>query len=422
MARPQHCRAGVSAQVAQAGGNTAAVYCSGPRTGVTAATTVIEADISLGVSTSFAIEPWAVERAANALAPGKRRLIFAGAGLRAGNGAVRLREVAEQLQIPVMTTPKGKGVFPEDHPLSLGVFGIGGHPSAMRYVEQGIDVMLAIGTSLGELGTNGWTPLLIPRESLIHVDIETNQMGKSYAPTQYIAAPAEIFLQTLALRMPKAPARAWFGVEEHTDAEKEAVGPEGKITPQRALWEIQQVLPRDTIFAVDAGEHTLWALHYIRTNEPDSFIIMNGLGSMGQSVPAAIGAKLGKPRRTVAAICGDGCFAMSANEIATAVSERLPVLVFVMNDQRLGMVELGNNAIFGRSPTYPTCIDVSGLAVALGAATILVEKPGDILNATALLNPTGPVVVDIRIDRSTTMPKSGRLAALGKAQGKKLDS
>lgn len=377
---------------------------------------VVEPDVSLSVATSFSLDEAVLERVAGELAPeSRRRVIFAGAGCRTGKGPQRLRELAEQLQIPVMTTPKGKGVFPEDHPLALGVFGIGGHPSAMRYVEGGIDVMLAIGTSLGELGTNGWTPKLIPRKSLIHVDIEATQMGKSYAPMLYIAAPAEVFLESLAFHMPRAETRAWFGIQRHSDPEATAVGGEGKITPQRALWEIQQVLPRDTVFTVDSGEHTLFAIHYLHTNSPDAALLMIGLGSMGQSIPAAIGAKLAKPRRTVAAVCGDGCFAMSGIDVGTAAAERLPIHVFVFNDQRLGMVELGNQSIFGRTPEYPTGLDVAGLAQALGARIVVVENPGDILHSTVFDDPNrGPTVFDIHIDRTATMPKGDRLAVLGK--------
>src|SRR5512141_2318047 len=109
------------------------------------------------MSMNYAIQPWAIDEAAHLFARSRRSVIFAGSGMRNGDGARALLEFAEHTQTPVMTTPKGKGVFPEEHPLSLGVFGLGGHPSATVLLESGIDVLLAVGTSLGDIATNGWS-------------------------------------------------------------------------------------------------------------------------------------------------------------------------------------------------------------------------------------------------------------------------
>src|SRR6185436_19351422 len=116
--------------------------------------------------------------------------------------------------------------------------------------------------------------------------------------------------------------------------------------------------PADTIYTVDSGEHFLFATHFLEINHPDAFVVMTGLGSMGQSIGGAIGAKLARPDRPVAAICGDGCFAMNGFEVATAVQERLPLVVFVFNDRRLGMVENGHAAVYGRKPDYGVTMDV----------------------------------------------------------------
>lgn len=373
---------------------------------------------SLEVSTTFRIDPQVLRRASEALLHAERPLIFAGSGIRFGESPRLVRELATRAQCPVMTTPKGKGVFPEDHPLSLGVFGIGGHPSATKYLEEGVDVLLAIGTSLGELETNGWSPLLRASSELIHVDIEAMHVGRSYAPSISITAPADAFARSLLEILPQNENRRWLGVQYYASAEDAADGPSGRIAPHRALWEIQHALPRDTIFTCDVGEHSVFATHYLRTHHHDSWVFMNGLGSMGQSIGSAIGAQLAHPRRRVAAICGDGCFAMACNEIATAVQERLPITVFVFNDERLGMVELGNNAIFGRTPAYPTTpMDVSLIARGLGADTLVVQRAGEILRSDRLRERgTRPVVVDVQIDPTTRMPKHGRFEALGNAQ------
>ncbi len=380
------------------------------------ATEIVEPTVSASVATSFSLDPAAVFRTVEALATARHPLIFAGAGIRGGDGPRRLREAAERLQIPVMTTPKGKGVFPESHPLSLGVFGIGGHPSATSYVRGGVDAMLAIGTSLGELSTNGWSDLVHPEHELIHVDVDANQVGKCYPATLGIVAPAEPFLEALREQAP-APTRFHeFGVQRFEDPSREQPGTR-QVTPQRALWEIQRALPPDTIYASDVGEHSVFATHYLHTDEPDGFILMNGLGSMGQSFGSAMGAQLARRDRSVAVICGDGGFAMTCGDIATAAAERLPIVFFIFNDARLGMVEIGQKSIFGRTHEFTNELDIPSIAAGLGAQPAVVNHPGDILDIDfAALRRFGPIVVDVRIDRDARMPKHGRFEALGNQQ------
>jgi len=141
---------------------------------------------------------------------------------------------------------------------------------------------------------------------------------------------------------------------------------------------------------------------------------MTGLGSMGQSIGAAIGAQLANPGRVVAAICGDGCFAMNAFEVATAAAERLPIRVFVFNDERLGMVERGHQGVYGRHPDYPTApLDVCTVARGLGATTLRVDGLGQLDAARDILRMTrGPVVVDVRIDPDIAIPRQDRVAAM----------
>lgn len=375
----------------------------------TATALVAPSRLALDVHTHHGVHAPTLDELAETLALAQRPLILAGSGVRRGDGPARLRQVAERLQCPVITTPKAKGVFPEDHPLALGVFGLGGHPSARAYLEEGVDVLLVIGSSLGDVATDGWSPLLTPRRTFIQVDIDARQIGRSYPVALGIVAPAEMLLGGLLDRLPQLPPRHFGGVTRHELEPGEGPG----ISPQQALEEIQAVLPPDTIYTVDSGEHFLFAAHYLRTTLPDSFLVMTGLGSMGQSVGAAVGAQLARPGRTVAALCGDGCFAMNAFEVATAVAQELPIIVFVMNDQRLGMVELGHAAVYGRKPSYPTGpMEVCRIAAGLGADAISVDRPGQILEAAARLSRRrGPVVVDVRIDTSVKMPKKDRMSA-----------
>ena len=367
------------------------------------------------ITTTTEVSDELLDELATLLLEAQRPLLLAGSGVRGDGAPAALRAVAEQLTCPVATTPKGKGVFPETHPLALGVLGMGGHRSSKRYLDSGVDVVLAIGTSLGDLATDGFSPHLQARHALIHVDIDARQIGKSYAPTHSIVAPASVLLGLLADRLGKdAPLRLRAlpgGVERHVlDSSARA----DRIAPQDAVHELQAALPLDTLYTVDSGEHFMFAVHYLETTLPDAFLVMTGLGSMGQSIGAAIGAQLAHPGRMVAAICGDGCFAMNAFEIATAVAERLPIRVFVFNDERLGMIENGVDTLYGRHPEYPTTpLDICTVAQGLGATALRIHCVGQLAAARSiLLDTVGPVVIDVRIDPAVSLPKVNRVAAM----------
>ena len=375
--------------------------------------TIARPQIAGEVSVETAVPVAAIDEIATLLEGAKRPLILAGSGLRRGAAPGLLRRVAERLGCPVATTPKAKGVFPEDHPLSLGVLGLGGHASAGQYLEPGIDVLIALGTSLGDLSTDGFSAALKPSRAMIHVDIDARQIAKSYTPTHAVVSDAAGFLDALETRLPVGGhlVRGLAGGVIRHDLAPSAS--ETAIGPHEAIAEIQEILPADTIYTVDSGEHFLFATHFLRITEPDSYIVMTGLGSMGQSIGAALGAQMAHRERTVAAIVGDGCFAMNAFEVATAVAEDMPLRIFVFNDQRLGMVEVGHAKVYGRKPDYPTNpLDVCQVAAGLGAATLRVERPGDLRAATILLRKhRGPVVIDVRIDPAVLLPKKDRVVA-----------
>lgn len=351
----------------------------------------------------------------------QRPVLIAGSGCRGLGAPARLQAVAERFGCPVATTPKAKGVFPENHALALGVFGMGGHASAQKYIEGGVDVVIAIGTSLGDMATNSFSQAL-QAEALVHIDIDARQIGRSYSPTHAVVASAAELLGGLADRLEHrgspAPSRLRAMPGRVERQKLPASRKRDRIAPQQALAEIQAMLPSDAIFTVDSGEHFMFATHYLEVNDPDSYIVMTGLGSMGQSIGAAIGAQLAHPKRTVAAICGDGCFAMNAFEIATAVAERLPIRVFVFNDERLGMVENGHQKVYGRRPAYPTTpLDICAVAVGLGALTLRVDGADQLEAARDMLRcAAGPVVIDVRIDHEILLSKQDRVAAMAPMQ------
>lgn len=366
------------------------------------------------------LDPAVLDAVHAELADATRPLLFAGSGARRGDDPAKLLAFAERYQLPVVTSPKGKGVFPETHPLSLGVFGIGGHPSALRYVEKGISTLLAVGTSLGDLATEGWNPALKPSRSLIHVDLDPSVIGRSYATDVGIVAPLGSFFDEMERRpdLGPHPVRR-LGVTTHSDPSVNREGDEGRILPSRAVHELQCALPEDTRFVIDSGEHFLFAAHYLRLSRPDQFIAMTGLGSMGSSIGVALGTRLAEPERTTCVIIGDGGFTMVGLELLDAVQYRLPIVVMVMNDQRLGMCALGHETVYGRTP----CMDVPGVdipsfAKAVGAEGYVITRAGEIeALAERLRKPERPIILDVRIDLSMKLPKRDRIGALGQQSG-----
>ncbi len=385
-----------------------------------AAATIRPPRLSVHPRVEITVEPEDLDHAAAHIAAAKRPLIFAGSGCRWGRGPQALREFAERLGAPVVTTPKAKGVFPENHPLSLGVFGHGGHTSATSYADAGIDVLIVIGSGLGDPATNGWSKALVPERELIQIDVDAAQIGRVYAAAQGLVGAAEAILPGLTRRLPFRPSLT-FGVERATDPRTgRDADPALPITSARALWELQELADADAIYTVDIGDHLLQATHYLTIDRPDAFYAMTGLASMGSGIASAFGVKLGLPARQTIAVVGDGCFAMGLGDVMAASTEGVPLVICVLNDREYGMVEAGHNRVFGRRPGYATALEVADLAAAAGARVHVVERPGDLLRAPfAEAERDGKVLVlDVRIDPAARLPASSRDAEL--AKGKKV--
>jgi acetolactate synthase I/II/III large subunit len=366
--------------------------------------------VEVGSTVSFSPPSGTIERVANALRHAKHPLILAGSGNRWGKGPELLRQLAERLQIPVMTTPKAKGVLPETHPLSLGVFGWGGHPTATDYLAQGVDVLFAIGTSLGEHASDSWSKKLAATEQFIQLDVEAQRIGRNYPVTLGIVDTVEGALPQILNSLKGDPTRLprhLGGVKRQNTGDVVLVGKEGKIAPQRALWELQRSLPQNAVFTSDIGGHMFFALHHIEARTPRSFMITLSLGSMGSGIGAAVGMAVARPDVPVVSICGDGCFSMGLGDVATAAQERIPMIVAVLNDERYGMVEIGNNAVYGRTPEFAMPMNISHLAKGVGARAVVIEQPGEIQKLDLMsMAQEGPLVLDIRIDRTIHLSPS----------------
>lgn len=348
------------------------------------------------------------------LARARRPLLVVGNGAR--TAAAEVRVLAERLAIPVVTTPHAKGVFPDTHRLHLGGIGVGAHPSALAYFDSQPDVVLIIGSKLGDYATNGWSIPIAGSEATVQIDREPWLIGRNYPVTLGIVADARAALQAVLAALPgefACPIRE-SGAIARIDSDK-ASSDEVPLHPARVLSALGDAFS-DAFWTVDHGEHCAYALHYLTINEPDRFRTMVGIAAMGTGIGTAIGARQARRDRPVIAICGDGCFAMHAGEVLSCVEHGIDVILAVFNDGRYNMVHHGLEAIFGRiSEALPRQVaDIASVAEAFGAVGVCVRTPEDldVDYLRSLANTGRPVVLDIRIDPRLSLAASGRAASL----------
>jgi acetolactate synthase-1/2/3 large subunit len=373
----------------------------------------------------------AVRRCARRLLDARRPGILAGHGVNLGGAQAELLELAELLSIPVATTPKGKGAFPETHPLALRVFGLASSPLSERYLlSEGTDVLLVLGSSLHENSTSGWDPRL-GAGLVMQQDVDPAVIGRNYPVSVALAGDVKTTLRELLFELRRrmalgetAPdgARAAFarfkaGVPAYleTEAMRSDAQP---IKPQRLMAELDAALPVDALIFLDVGANTLWATHYLSATGRNAFIHNWGeFAAMGYGVAAAVGGKLAAPSRPVVAVVGDGGFAMAGMEVSTAVTDNVPVVWVVLNDARLNAVHHGQTMQYaGRTiGTEFRRMDVAGVAEALGAWARRVLHPGDLAAAVADALASGrPAVIDVRVDADEVPPMHSRVRSLDK--------
>jgi acetolactate synthase-1/2/3 large subunit len=305
----------------------------------------------------------------------------------------------------VATTASGKGVFPETHPLALGVFGTFGLEAANTVVADA-DVVLAVGTKLGPTDTAFENPRLLDpeRQTLIQVDVEPRHAAWSFPVEQVLLGDAAVVLGQLddAIRqagMSSPDGRAGRAAEAHQRYASfdtaESSSDATPILPQRLIKELHRALPDDAIVTCDAGENRLFMLHHFQTRLGMEYLQPAAVGGMGYAIPAALAARLVHPRRTAVAVCGDGGFGIAMNGLLTAIEERIPIVVVVFDNAMLGWVRHGQNdrpiaSEFAR-------FDYAAIARAMGCRGIRVEQPADLPAALqqALADGDQPAVVDV---------------------------
>ncbi len=353
----------------------------------------------------------------------KRPVIYAGGGVISSNAAEELRELALKRKIPVTTTLMGMGAFPGNNYLNLGMLGMHG----TRYANYAIgesDLLIAIGVRFDDRVT-GNIATFAPHARVIHIDIDAAEIGKNVDVDVPIVGQVKEILQGINQRLDEVT--EYWEWHQTIDRWKEEFplrygnSCEGRIMPQNVIEKIYDLTRGNAIITTEVGQNQMWAAQYYKFEHPRTFLTSGGLGTMGYGLPAAIGAKIGRPDLPVIDIAGDGSIQMNIQELATAVQYQLPVIVCILNNQFLGMVRQWQGLFYGGRYSYTDMShqpDFVKLAEAYGAIGIRVSREEELDQALkqALQVTDRPVVLDILVEREADVypmvPPGGSLSQM----------
>jgi len=361
-----------------------------------------------------------LESIATRLLQADRPVILAGAGVAYSHAAERLRQLAEHLQVPVATTGNGRGVLSETHPLSLGRAGYGGgNPVADEALKRS-DFLLAIGCTVSDMTTYEYTWPIEAEAVVVNLDHDNDQKR---IPLEAVYADAAQFLDQLLAQVQRAEVRSHATWHEELSAPRAMwqnlvqgalSGAALAGSPARVCRALDEMLPEDAIVAVGAGMHLLYPMAFMRSRLPSCFLSAVNFGAMGFGFPAALGAKLVFPDRTVVAILGDGDFLMTVQDLETAVREQIPVRIFVVNDNAYRVLAFRQRVqyqghVYGSEHTNP---DLMKLAESFGLPAWRIESADQIAETLpAAMAARGPTLVEIVTD-TIDIPPTNLQAAL----------
>ena len=346
-------------------------------------------------------------RAVELLLSAKKPIILAGGGVIISSAFAELQSIAELLMIPVVTTFKGKGAFPENHPLSLGPIGMHGHAEANKLMTEA-DCVLAIGTRFSDRSV-GTFEEFEKNLKIIHMDVDPAEIGKNQTTSVAVVGDVRTSLRIFGKLLMDKAVRAsddnpWLKHVKETKQywrENLKIHP-GEMGAAKILRKLRELLPKESIVTTEVGQHQMWASLFFDAIHPGTFFSSTGLGTMGWGFPAAIGAKTARPDVPVVDIAGDGSFNMTEHSLATAVLEDLPVIVFLINNYSLGMVAQWQRTFYDRRMVgvdLKKCPDYVKLAESYGAQGIRAQSMDELEKAIKDgLNSDVATVIDIPID------------------------
>ena len=352
-----------------------------------------------------------VARAVELMMKAERPVLYVGGGVLKARGAEVLRRLAELSDIPIVTTLMARGAFPDSHELNLGMPGMHGNYTAVMAIQQS-DLLIAMGSRFDDRVT-GKVGAFAPDAKVIHVDIDPAEHGKVRRPDVSVVGDCALAMEMMLDGITKhggssaiASHQPWrqklSGWQEKYPLTYEQSAPGEYLKPQYVLEKLRDGSPADTILTSGVGQHQMWASQYWQFEYPYTWINSGGLGTMGFSIPAAIGAKAGMPDRTVWAVDGDGNFQMTAQELVTATMEKIPIKVALLNNGYLGMVrqwqELFYDERYSEVKLTHDMPDYVKWSQAMGCEAFRVEDPDEVEVTIAKANEINdrPVVIDFR--------------------------
>jgi acetolactate synthase-1/2/3 large subunit len=355
-----------------------------------------------------------VREAARMIMAAKQPVLYVGGGVIRAQASGALRRLAELTGIPVVTTLMARGAFPDSHPLHLGMPGMHGTVAAVGALQKS-DLLVTLGARFDDRVT-GKLSTFAPNAGIIHADIDPAEIGKNrQADVPIVGDLAEIIPELItAIEAEQAEGKvadyeAWWSLLSRM-RETYPLGYEtpndGTLSPQYAIERLGAISGPDTIFTSGVGQHQMWAAQFIKYEHPNTWLNSGGLGTMGYAVPAAMGAKVGRPDATVWAIDGDGCFQMTNQELATCTINDIPIKVALINNGNLGMVRQWQTLFYNerysntdlQSHRFP---DFVKLAEAYGCYGLRCESPDqvDITIEKAMAMNDAPVVIDFVVHK-----------------------
>ena len=349
-------------------------------------------------------DPDTVTEAADLLAGADEPVIVAGGGVRSSEAADSLVTVAERLDAPVLTTYKGKGTIPENHPLSAGVL-CGGTSPEVAAVLADSDVALGVGTDFDAVTTGHWS-LDVP-DDLVHVTLDADDIGTGYDPALAIVADADATLSALTEELPdverNGSARARVARDADDDRITDLLDDEPPITSAAALRAVRSALPEDTVIAADAGGFRIWTLVAFSAFGPRSYVNPGSWATMGTGLPSAIGAKVANPDSDVVALAGDGGLMMCIHELHTLAAENLDVTVVVFANDDYAIISEEAERSYGLSETAYGWVDAplsfTDIAEGMGVDATTAESPAAIKDALSdALDTDGPTLIAVPTD------------------------
>jgi acetolactate synthase-1/2/3 large subunit len=358
--------------------------------------------------------PRMIKEAAKLIMQSERPLLYVGGGMLKARAADALRDLVELTGIHVVTTLMARGVFPDSDPRNLGMPGMHGNAYTTTAMQKS-DLLIALGARFDDRIT-GKVGSFAPHAKIIHVDIDPAEQGKVRKPDVPIVGDCRLVTEELvkAIRdlreggVVQPDLGPWksriSGWQEQFPTTYEQSEPGAALKPQYCLEQLRDAAPEGTILTSGVGQHQMWSSLHWKFEEPYTWVNSGGLGTMGFSIPAAIGAKMGRPDKTVWAVDGDGCFQMTAQELVTATVERIPIKVALLNNSYLGMVRQWQEMFYDErySEVYLSteCPDYVKWAEAMGCVGIRVESPEEVAPAIEKANAINDrtVVVEFRTD------------------------